>query len=60
MKELIQSINTGAERLYYQTRSKTTLSLEELLVLQEEIMSMLEDVEEAKKESRHLYEKKEG
>lgn len=60
MKELIQSINTGAERLYYQTRNKTTLSLEELLVLQEEIMSMLEDVEEAKKESRHLYEKKEG
>lgn len=60
MKELIQSINTGAERLYYQTRSKNTLSLEELLVLQEEIMSMLEDVEEAKKESRHLYEKKEG
>lgn len=60
MKELIQSINTGAERLYYQTRNKTTLSLEELLVLQEEIMSMMEDVEEAKKESRHLYEKKEG
>lgn len=60
MKELIQSINTGAERLYYQTRGKNTLSLEELQVLQEEIMSMLEDVEEAKKESRHLYEKKEG
>lgn len=60
MKELIQSINTGAERLYYQTRSKNTLSLEELQVLQEEIMSMLEDVEKAKKESRHLYAKKEG
>ena len=60
MKELIQSINTGAERLYYQTRNKTTLSLEELLVLQEEIMSMLEDEKKKKKESRHLYEKKEG
>lgn len=60
MKELIQSINTGAERLYYQTRSKTKLSLEELQVLQEEILSMLENVEEAKKESRHFYEKKEG
>lgn len=60
MKELIQSINTRAEKLYYQTRGKTTLSLEELLLLQEEIMSMLEDVEEAKKESSHLYEKKEG
>lgn len=60
MKELIQSINTGAERLYYQTRSKNTLSLEELLVLQEEIMSMLENVKEAKKESIHIYEKKEG
>lgn len=60
MKELIQSINTGAERLYYQTRNKTTLSLEELQVLQEEIMSMLVDVAEAKKESIHIYEKKEG
>lgn len=60
MKELIQSINTGAERLYYQTRGKYTLSLEELVVLQEEINSMLKDIEEAKKESIHLYEKKRG
>ena len=60
MKELIQSINTGAERLYYQTRGKSTMSLEELVVLQEEIISMLKDIEEAKKESIHLYEKKRG
>lgn len=60
MKELLQSINTGAYTLYYQTRGKYTLSLEELEVLQEEIKSMLEDLENAKKEAKHIYEKKEG
>lgn len=60
MKELIQSINTGAERLYYQTRGKSTMSLEELVVLQEEINSMLEDLEHAKKEAIHFYKEKEG
>lgn len=60
MKELIQSINTGAERLYYQTRGKYTLSLEELEFLQMEIKSMLEDLEDAKKEAIHFYEEKEG
>ena len=52
MKELLQSINTGAERVYYQTRGKYTLSLEELLVLQEELKTMLEDIEDAKKEAK--------
>ena len=60
MKELIQSINTGSERLYYQTRGKYTLSLEELEVLQMGIKSMLEDLEHAKKEAIHFYEEKEG
>lgn len=58
MKELLQSINTGADRLYYQTRGKNTLSLEELKVLQEEIISMLMNLEYAKKEAKHIYEKK--
>ena len=52
MKELLQSINAGAERVYYQTRGKYTLSLEELLVLQEELKTMLEDIEDAKKEAK--------
>ena len=60
MKELIQSINTGAEKLYYQTRGRYTLSLEELEVLQMGIKSMLEDLEYAKKEAIHIYEEKEG
>ena len=60
MKEYLQSVNACAERMYYQTRGKSTMSLEELVVLQEEISSMLKDIEEAKKESIHLYEKKRG
>lgn len=60
MKEYLRSVNACAERLYYQTRGKYTMSLEELIVVQEEIKSMLEDVEEAKKESKQLYEEKEG
>lgn len=60
MKELIQSINAGAERVYTQTRGKYTLSLEMILVLQEEVETLLEDIEIAKKEAAHLYEKKEG
>ena len=60
MKELLQSINTGADRLYYLTRGKNTLSLEELEILQEQIISMLMNVEEAKKSAIHIYEKKEG
>lgn len=60
MKELIQSINTGAERVYTQTRGKYTLSLDMIAVLQEELEAMLEDIETAKKEAAHLYEKKRG
>lgn len=60
MKEYLQSVNACAERMYYQTRGKYTMSLEELVVLQEEINSMLKDIEEAKKESIRLYEEKRG
>lgn len=60
MKELIQSVNAGSERVYRQTRGKCTLSLDMLLVLQEEIETLLEDIELAKKEAASLYEKKEG
>lgn len=60
MKELLQSVNATAERIYYITRNKYTLSYEELSVLKAEISSMMEDVKEAQKEAYHLYEKKEG
>lgn len=60
MREYLQFINATAERVYYITRNKYTLSYEELSVLKAEIASMLEDVKEAQKEASHLYAKKEG
>jgi hypothetical protein len=63
MKELIHSINASAERLYYLTRGKNTMCLEYLEILQDVINFMIEDIEEAKKEAKHLYdeiEKEEG
>ena len=60
MKEIVQSINTGAERIYTQTRGKYTLSLEMIAVLQEEVKSLLEDIETAKKEAADATRKKRG
>lgn len=60
MKEHLQFINAAAERIYFITRNKSTLSYDELAVLKAEISSIMEDVEEAQKEACHLYEKTEG
>lgn len=60
MREQLQDINATAERIYYITRNKCTLSYEELSVLKAEILSIVETAKEAQKEAYHLYEKKEG
>lgn len=60
MKELLQAINAGAEKLYYITHYKPTMSIEELNILECELNSMQVVVAMAKKEAKHLYEKKEG
>ena len=60
MKEHLQFINATAERIYFMTRNRSTLSYEELAVLKSEISSIMVDVKEAQKEALHLYEKTEG
>lgn len=60
MREHLQFINATAERIYFMTRNRSTLSYEELSVLKAEISSILDDVKEAQKEASHLYEKTEG
>lgn len=60
MKELLQAINATAEKVYYITHYRPTMSIEELKVLEIELKSMLVLVNKAQKEAKHFYEKKEG
>ena len=65
MKDQLLIINATAERIYFMTLNKYTLSHEDLALIRAETESMLMDVKDAEKEAiqkeyPHFYKRTEG